>query len=162
MLHAARCANGKLGKATGIEMKIELLSDIPVSCRPFRMNEKDKQEARETIKGLLEEGIIRESQSPYASPILFVLKKTGDRRMCVDYRPLNKLTRKEHYPLPLIEDLLNRLTGCSVFTSLDLASGYHQVPKAADSINKTAFVPPEGQYEYMRMPLGLCNAPAMF
>ena len=162
LLQVSRCANGKLGKALAAEMKIELLSSTPIFCRPFRMTTQDKEEACKTVAELLEQGVIQESSSPYASPILFVPKKTGERRMCVDYQMLNKVTKCEHYLLPLIEDLLARLIDCCVFSSLDLASGYHQVSKDKEAIPKTAFVTPEGQYEYLRMSFELCNAPSVF
>lgn len=82
--------------------------------------------------------------------------------MCVDYRSLNRKTRKEHYPLPLIDDQLDLLGGNSLFITLDLASGYYQIPVAVESQDKTAFVTPDGQYQYKRMPFGLANAPSVF
>ncbi|KAL0812161.1 hypothetical protein ABMA28_009538 [Loxostege sticticalis] len=100
--------------------------------------------------------------SPYASPIVLVQKKSGEKRLCVDYRALNRRTKRDHYPLPRIEDLLDQLSGQTLFTTLDLASGYHQIAIAERSKEKTAFVTPEGQYEYNRMPFGLANAPAVF
>lgn len=114
------------------------------------------------MQELLDNGIIRESDSPYASPILLVKKKTGDYRMCVDFRKLNAITVKDKYPLPLIDDQIDKLKGQRYFTTLDLASGYYQVPLTDEAIPKTAFVTPDGHYEFLRMPFGLTNAPAVF
>ncbi|XP_046972455.1 uncharacterized protein LOC124539202 [Vanessa cardui] len=144
------------------EMTIELDDAEPVVYRPYRMSYADRTLVRNMIQEMVDHGIIRESNSPYASPILLVQKKTGDKRLCVDYRALNRKTKKEHYPLPRIEDQLDQLAGNKVFTSLDLASGYYQISIAEESRHKTAFVTPDGQYEYNRMPFGLVNAPSVF
>ncbi|XP_043262439.1 uncharacterized protein LOC122403150 [Colletes gigas] len=121
---------------------------------------------REKVRGIIDEllanEIIRESTSPYASPIILVKKKNGEDRMCVDFRALNKITVKDRFPLPLIEDQLDRLGMGKYFTTLDMASGFYQVPIAEGSIAKTAFVTPDGHYEFLRMPFGLTNAPAVF
>lgn len=151
-----------LGFTTETEMVIQLKDSDPVVYRPYRLSFSQRKKVQAMINELLECGIVQESNSPYASPIVLVQKKTGDMRLCVDYRALNNKTRRDHYPLPRIEDLLDRLSGQIIFTTLDLASGYHQIPIAKDSIEKTAFVTPDGQYEYTRMPFGLANAPAVF
>lgn len=111
---------------------------------------------------LLGAGIIRESSSSYASPVLLVKKKDGNNRMCIDYRKLNLRTIKDRFPLPRIDDQIDKLNGCSIFTSLDLSYGYRQIPIVEGSKHLTSFVTPEGQYEYNRMPFGLCNDPAVF
>ena len=102
------------------------------------------------------------SCSPYSSPIVVVQKKCGDIRLCVDYRQLNAKTRKDAYPLPCIEESLDALTGAKWFSTLDLASGYNQVPMAEKEKEKTTFCTPFGLFEFNRMPFGLCNAPGTF
>jgi hypothetical protein len=117
---------------------------------------------RKIVDKYLRNGIIQESTSPYASPVLLVGKKNGEQRLCVDYRALNKITIKDKYPIPFIEDHLSRLAGYGWFISLDLYSGYHQIPIARDSIPMTAFVTQDGHYEFLRVPFGLTNAAAVF
>lgn len=114
------------------------------------------------VQELGDSGIIRPSTSNYASPILLVKKKTGDYRLCIDFRALNKKTIKEHYPLPRIDDQLDNLSGYKYYTALDLASGYYQIPMSDASKHLTAFVTPDGHFEFNRMPFGLLNAPSTF
>ncbi|KAG6462773.1 hypothetical protein O3G_MSEX013458 [Manduca sexta] len=148
---------------TNIEtMEIELTDDRPVVYRPYRLSYPERELVRCMVKEMLDADIICESNSAYASPVLLVKKKTGDRRLCVDYRTLNSRTKKQHFPLPLIDDQLDRLAGNSLFISLDLASGYYQIPLEEGSQDKTAFVTPDGQYQFKRMPFGLANAPSVF
>ena len=122
----------------------------------------EQDELEEQIKDLLAQGFIQPSCSPYGAPVLFVPKKDGRWRMCVDYRVLNKQTVKDRYSLPWIDLLLHRLGEPNVFSKLDLAQGYHQIAMANDSIEKTAFCTNLGQREYLVMPFGLCNAPSTF
>lgn len=114
------------------------------------------------VKGLIEDGIIRPSNSEYAAPIVLVKKKSGEVRMCVDYRSINKVTLKDNYPLPLISDCIEFLGGKNCFSLLDLKNGFHQLKMDEQSVKYTAFVTPNGQYEYTRMPFGLKNGPAVF
>jgi Reverse transcriptase (RNA-dependent DNA polymerase) len=110
-----------------------------------------------------EHGWIRHSKSPYGSPVLFVRKKDCTLRMCVDYRGLNEITIRNSYPLPLMEELLDRLHGARYFSKLDLQKGYHQVRVADQDIHKTAFIKTRyGLFEFVVLPFGLCNAPAKF
>lgn len=145
-----------------ITHEIPLIDETPVR-QPYRRIPPSQYEiVRAHIKQLLESQIIRESSSPYSSPIVLVQKKDGGIRMCVDYRQLNARTRKDAYPLPRIEESLDALTGAKWFSTLDLASGYSQVQMAEKDKAKTAFCTPFGLFEFNRMPFGLCNAPSTF
>lgn len=151
-----------LGKTSCVELEIELTSNKPVCLRPYRMSESERAITRELTDELLKNGIIRHSRSAYASPALLVDKASGTKRLCVDYRQLNKITVKEKYPMPVIEDLIDRLHGCKYYTSLDLKSGYHQICVREADIHKTAFITNDSHYEYVRVPFGLCNGPSVF
>lgn len=145
-----------------IELKINLTSDKPFFCTPRRLPYAHKIELQNIIDDLLKRQVIRVSNSPYASAVVLVQKKDGKIRLCIDYRSLNKITVRDNYPLPLIEDLLDRLGGKMYFTTIDLREGFHHVRVAEDSVKFTSFVTPMGQYEYVRMPFGLKNAPSVF
>ena len=136
-----------------------MTDETPVRQRYRRLPPSQYEEVKEHIKQLLGTGVIRESSSPYSSPLVIVKKKDGSIRMCVDYRPLNWKTRKDAYPLPRIEESLDALHGAKWFSTLDLASGYNQVTVVEKDRHKTAFCTPFGLYEFNRMPFGLCNAP---
>ncbi|CAG9089257.1 unnamed protein product [Plutella xylostella] len=152
----------ELGCTNVTEMTIEINSKRPIVYRPYRLSHKEREQVRTMVQEMLEADIIRESTSEYASPIILVRKKDGKLRLCIDYRLLNSVTVKERYPMPIIEDEIARLSGQAYFISLDLASGYYQVPISETSKALTAFVTPDGQYEFNRMPIGLANAPAVF
>lgn len=153
---------GDLGCTSLIEHRIPLLDDIPVRQRYRRLPPSQFEAVKAHIKQLLDGQVIRESCSPYASPIVLVKKKDGSLRMCVDYRQVNAKTRKDAFPLPRIEESLDALSGAKWFSTLDLASGYNQVPVAEEDKYKTAFCTPFGLFEFNRMPFGLCNAPSTF
>lgn len=148
-------------RMNSFSMKIKLTDDKPVHTNPRRLSYGEKRKEQETIDKLLKEGIIQPSELPYASPIVLV-RKNGKLRMCVDYRGINKLTIRDNFPLPLIEDCLEYFSGKKYFSTLDLKSGFHQVPMRPDSVPVTSFVTPMGQYEYLFMPFGLADAPAVF
>lgn len=152
----------ELGKTTAGEMTIKLNDDVPVVYRPYRLAIKEKEIVREMVDEMMQNDIVRPSTSAYASPIVLVRKKTGEFRLCIDYRALNKRTVKENYPMPLIDDQLDNLAGYLYYSTLDLASGYYQIPIKESDRHKTAFVTPDGHFEFNRMPFGLANAPATF
>ncbi|VEN50974.1 unnamed protein product [Callosobruchus maculatus] len=143
-------------------LHIRLRDNYIVNRSPYRLSLTERKIVQDIINDLLSNNIIQESESPFASPIILVKKKDCSYRMCVDFRDLNQHTIKDRYPLPLIDDQLDRLGKGKVFTSLDMSSGFHQIPIDADSVHKTAFVTPDGHFEYLRMPFGLANAPAVF
>lgn len=145
-----------------IEMVINVTKSEPFYCSPRRLSYSQKSQLEKIIKDLLQRGIIRESNSSYASPIVLIQKKNKETRLCIDYRQLNRITAKDNYPLPLIEDHLEGLRGKRYFSVLDLRGGFHHVKISFDSIKYTSFVTPFGQYEYLKMPFGLKNAPSVF
>ena len=114
------------------------------------------------VEEMMQQGVVVLSASPWASPVVLVRKKDGGMRFCVDYRKLNRATKLDEYPLPRIDDTLDMLSGAQHFTTLDLASGYWQVPVDQTSQEKTAFITHSGLYEFRKMPFGLVNAPATF
>lgn len=153
---------GDLGCTTLITHDIPLLDQVPVKQRYRRIPPSDYEAVKAHINQLLQAQVIRESSSPFASPIVLVKKKDGSLRMCVDYRQLNAKTRKDAFPLPRIEESLDMLCGARWFSTMDLASGYNQVPVSEADRAKTAFCTPFGLFEWNRMPFGLCNAPSTF
>ncbi|KAH0784113.1 hypothetical protein KY290_003711 [Solanum tuberosum] len=146
-----------------IDFGIDLILDTrPISIPPYRMAPAELKELKEQLKDLLEKGFIQLSVSPWGAPVLFVRKKDGSLRMCIDYRQLNKVTIKNKYPLPRIDDLFDQLQGATCFSKIDLRSGYHQLRVRECDIPKTAFRTRYGHYEFLVMSFGLTNAPAAF
>src|SRR6266540_1747931 len=152
----------ELGRTNIIQHTIQLLDERPVSKGNRPLDQKDQIWIKQELKDLLEKGIIRESTSLYSAPIVVVDKKTGDRRMCIDYRDLNAKTKKNSYPIPRQTEIFASFQGAQWFTSLDLASEYWQVGMDEKDKEKTAFNTPWGLFEWNVMPFGLCNAPATF
>ena len=146
----------------GIQHTINLTENKTPFRHPYRLSPAELEEAKKQIADLLAKGFIQPSQSPFGAPILFVQKKDGSLRMCIDYRALNNITSRNRYPLPNIADLLDRFSGATVFSSLDLASGYHQIRISEEDVPKTAFTTPFGHYEFRVLSFGLTNAPATF
>jgi hypothetical protein len=126
------------------------------------MGPKELEELKAQIDELEEKRSIRESVSPWGTPVIFVEKRDRGRRMCGDYRNLNNVTIKNKYPLPRIQDLFDQVKGAGVFSKIDLRSGYHQIKIKEEDILKTSFVSRYGHYEYLVVPFGLSNAPAIF
>lgn len=152
----------ELGCAINTKMAIKLNNNKPISYRPYRMAHIEREKVKDMIIEMKEAGIVKDSDSPYSSPILLVNKPDGTKRLCIDYRKLNAITEKDRHPLPLIDDQIDQLRGYKYYTTLDLYSGYYQVEMDDDSKEKTAFVTCDGQYEFNRMPFGLTNAPSVF
>ncbi|GJV00071.1 putative reverse transcriptase domain-containing protein [Tanacetum coccineum] len=142
--------------------KEKRLEDTPVARAPYRLAPSEMKELAEQLQELTDKGFIRPSSSPWGAPVLFVKKKDGSFWMCIDYRELNKLTVKNRYPLPRIDDLFDQLQGSSIYSKIDLRSGYHQLRVREEDIPKTAFRTRYGHYEFQVMSFGLTNAPAVF
>ncbi|GJU11279.1 putative nucleotidyltransferase, ribonuclease H [Tanacetum coccineum] len=146
-----------------VEFRIDLVPGAaPVARAPYRLAPSEMKELSVQLQELLEKGFIRPSSSPWGAPVLFVKKKDGSFRMCIDYRELNKLTIKNRYPLPRIDDLFDQLQGSSVYSKIDLRSGYHQLRIKEEDIPITAFRTRYGHFEFQVMSFGLTNAPAVF
>ncbi|KAH0655125.1 hypothetical protein KY290_030926 [Solanum tuberosum] len=146
-----------------INFGIDLLPDTqPISIPPYKMAPAELKELKEQLKDLLDKGFIRLSISPWGAPVLFVKKKDGSLRMCIDYRQFNKVTIKNKYHIPRIDDFFDQLQGASHFSKIDLRSGYHQLRVRDSDIPKTAFRTQYGHYKFVVMSFGLINAPAAF
>ncbi|GJX65787.1 putative reverse transcriptase domain-containing protein [Tanacetum coccineum] len=146
-----------------VEFQIDLIPGVAhVARAPYRLAPSEMKELSDQLKELSDKGFIRPSSSPWGAPVLFVKKKDRSFWMCIDYRELNKLTVKNHYPLPRIDDLFDQLQGSSIYSKIDLRSGYHQLRVREEDIPKTAFRTRYGHYEFQVMPFGLTNAPAVF
>jgi len=146
-----------------IDHVIEVMSRVaPPAKAPYRMSHEELKELKVQLEELLVKGYIKPSKSPYGAPILFVHKKDGTLRMCVDYKAFNKATVKNRYPLPRIDDLFYHLLGTKVFSRIDLRSRYYQIQIAEGDEEKTAYHTRYGSYEFLVMPFGLTNAPATF
>ena len=146
-----------------IEFSIDLVPGAgPISIAPYRMSPIELAELKKQLEELLDKQFIRPSVSSWGAPVLLVKKKDGFMRLCVDYRQLNKVTIKNKYPLPRIDDLMDQLVGACVFSKIDLRSGYHQIRVKSEDIPKTAFRTRYSHYEYLVMPFGVTNAPGVF
>ncbi|KAG8491003.1 hypothetical protein CXB51_014135 [Gossypium anomalum] len=146
-----------------VEFGIELVpGTIPISIAPYRMAPTELKELKTQLQELTDRGFARPSFSPWGAPVLFVKKKDGTMRMCIDYCQLNKVKIKNKYPLLRIDDLFDQLKGASVFSKIDLRSSYYQLRVRDSDIPKTAFRTRNGHYEFLVMPFGLTNAPAVF
>ena len=135
---------------------------LPISKTPYRMAPMEMLELKKQVQELEDSGFVRPSTSPWGAPVLFVKKKDETLRLCIDYRELNKVTIKNRYPLPWIDDLFHQLQGSTAFSKIDLRSGYHQLLVRPEDNTKTAFRTRYGHYEFLVMPFGLTNAPTVF
>lgn len=151
-----------VGLAKGVEHQIRLSNPTPFRERSRRLAPADIDDVRRHLQQLLAAGILKESRSPYASPIVVVRKKNGTIRICIDYRTLNSRTIPDQYTTPRIDDALDCLSGSKWFSVLDLRSGYYQIPMSEEDKEKTAFICPLGFFQFERMPQGISGAPATF
>ena len=154
--------NDPLGRTTLAEHPIDTGDSRPVKQRPYRIPVHLNAVVNNQVNDMLERGIIRASNSPWSSPIVLAPKKDGDYRFCVDFRRINSVTKKDAHPMPRIDEILDQLGGAGYFSTLDLASGYWQVPLREEDMEKTAFSVGADHYEFTVMPFGLTNAPATF
>ena len=152
----------QIGTTPLITMSIDTGDQPPIAKRPYTLALKHHDWVRAEIDKLLEAGVIRESDSSWSAPIVVVPKSDGGKRLCIDYRALNQITRTYIWPMPRIEDILAKLGKAKFFTTLDLRSGYHHIALDKHSIKKTAFCTPFGKYEYLKVPFGLAQAPSYF
>lgn len=152
----------ELGRSRNHTIEINLKSNEIIRHKPYRIPYGQDKILEDILEDLLKNDLIEESSSEYASPIILVKKKEGSFRMCIDYRLLNAVTKRENFPTPNIEEQINSFAGCTIFNSIDLMSGYYQIIVNENSRHLTSFVTPDGQYQFKRMPFGLTNAPAVF
>ena len=151
-----------IGTTPLTQMSIDSGDSDPVSQKPYPVAMKHYNWVKEEIDKLLEAGVIRNSHSSWLAPIIVVPKGDGGKRLVIDYRALNKVTRKFVWPMPKVEDIFSQLNGAKYFSTLDLRAGYHHIGLTTDSIPKTAFTSLFGKYEYVKVPFGLAQAPAYF
>jgi hypothetical protein len=151
-----------IGRTDLMKHRINTGNANPIRQPPRRAPITKRDEIDRQVENLLERGLIEESDSPWASPIVLVKKKDGSQRMCVDYRKLNSFTIKDAFPIPRIDDTLDSLAGAAWFSTLDMSSGYWQVEMTEEAAEKSSFVVRDGLYKWKVMPFGLCNAPATF
>ncbi|MHB1799647.1 MAG: RNase H-like domain-containing protein, partial [Vulcanimicrobiaceae bacterium] len=150
------------GVTSTVKHAIDTNGHQPIKQRPHRLSHAENEISVKEVKEMLANGVIRKSKSAWASPVVLVKKKDGSTRFCIDYRRLNQITKKDVYPLPRIDETIDKMRGMCYFSSIDLASGYWQVEVMEEDKEKTAFICSAGLFEFNVMPFGLCNAPATF
>jgi hypothetical protein len=155
-------SSADLGCYPGVQHEIKTGDHPPICQRPYRVPSAYKAEVEKQMEEMMDSQVVEPSSSPWSSPLVIVPKKDGALRLCCDFRKLNSITEKDVYPLPLIDEVLDQLAEAQYFTTLDLQSGYWQLEVSPADRPKTAVITPRGLYQFIRMPFGLCNAPATF
>ena len=150
------------GETDLVQFSIDTGDAQPIRQPPRRISFAARQEVFKQLSTMLRTGVVQPSRSPWANPVVLVRKKDGSLRFCIDYHPLNSVTKPDLFPLPWIDDLLDQLGKSKFFSTLDLAAGYWQVKVELESREKTAFITNNSLYEFRVMPFGLTNAPAVF
>ena len=143
-----------------IQHRVILTDDTPIRCKPYPLWYAMREELWNEVDSMLEMGVERPPTSPYTSHIIMVKKKDGSNMVCVDFRKLNKITEVDPEPMTMAEDLFHPLSGKKYLSKMNLTKGYWQIPVAPENVYKTAFVTPDGQYEFSRMPFGIVNSGA--
>ena len=151
-----------LGLCTITAPPLLTVSEVPIQARPFRTPEKYRSEIKKQIDKMLEAGVIKESTTPWVSNLVVVKKSNGQLRPCVDFRPLNKITINDPFPLPRMDDIIHKISGKSFYSTLDLASGFWQIPLDSASSYKCGLITEWGLFQMCRLPFGLKNAPSIF
>jgi hypothetical protein len=146
------------GNANIIEHEVKLTSDEHIRSKPYTIPYNVRESLKKDVRDMIKMGVTRESKSPYASPVVIVRKKDGTNRVCVDFRKLSRVTVFDPTPMSTAEEIFQKMSKAKYLTKLDLSKGYWQVPVAAEDIPKTAFVTPNGSYEFVRMPFGMMNS----
>ncbi|OWZ17087.1 hypothetical protein PHMEG_0009020 [Phytophthora megakarya] len=152
----------KPGRTDLLRFEIDTGSSLPIKSQPHRVSRAEGEVMETEIQQYLDLGLIRESNSPWSSLVLMIRKPDGGFRFCIDYRKLNAVTVKDCYPMPLTDDILDVLGDARLYSTMDIASGYWNVPMHENSVAKTAFTCKYGLYEWLVMPFGLCNAVPAF
>ena len=146
------------GHANVIEHEVKLTSDERIRSKPYTIPYSARESLKRDIQDMEKMGVIRETKSPYSSPVVIVWKKDGTNRVCVDFRKLNRITEFDPTPMPTAEDILQKMSKAKYLSRIDLSKGYWQIPVAAKDIPKIAFVTPDGSYESVKMPFGMMNS----
>ena len=160
--HVFAATTEEMGRTNLVMHTIDTGDSKPIRSQPYRHSLEERREMKRQIEENIAIGVLEPSSSPWSSPVVFAKKKDGTLRLCGDFRKLNAITRKDVYPLPRIDDALDRLSGAKFFSSLDFIMGYHQVAMHPEHKEKTSIITPDGLYQYNVLPFGLCNAPAAF
>ena len=151
-----------LGACSVRKHVIQTNSETPIYIPPYRLSLRERNELKIIINDMENAQIIRKSKSPWSAPIILIPKKDKSVRLCVDYRKLNAITITQSWPIPRVQDILDDLSGSTIFSAIDLKAGFWQILMDENSIEKTAFSTPDGHYEFIRLPFGLKNAPSDF